>query len=153
MVKIMRKVMVFSTLIVSILTSPVRAADISGTWSITQKNNEGVDDTFDVEIKADGDKFTVTGNHTKKGALSGTGTLKGDAITMIFNAAGAEGKSALSFAYTGKITGNKMSGTKETKMSGAPGDGRQANAPGAANGGTHAASAGAVSNSWTAVKK
>jgi len=96
---------------------------------MTQKNNEGVDDSFDVAIKAAGDKLTITGSHSKIGALSGTGTLKGDDITMTVDAAGADGKGALSFSYTGKVSGNKMSGTKETKISGTPGGGAQVPAP------------------------
>jgi hypothetical protein len=42
--------------------------------------------------------------------------LKGDIITLNFNAAGAAGKGSLSFSYAGKVTGNSISGVKETKM-------------------------------------
>jgi hypothetical protein len=169
----MRKILFFATFVALALTSSVWAADISGTWRITQKNNEGVDDSFDVAIKATGDKLTITGNHAKIGALSGSGTLKGDKITMTINAEGAQGKGALSFAYTGKVSGNEMSGTKDTKMSGTPGSqgglpavGGQASAggqapaggqgaPSAAQGGARNGAPGGaeVSNAWTAVKK
>ena len=137
----MRKILFLAVFAVLFLTSSTWGADISGTWTVTQKNNEGEEDSFDIAIKAAGDKLTITGNHSKIGALSGTGTLKGDDITMTIDAAGAEGKGALSFAYTGKVSGNRMSGTKETKMSGTPGGGAQGAAPsgqvapGAAGGG------------------
>jgi len=170
----MRKILFLFILITLVLTSSVWAADISGTWTFSQKNNEGVDDSFDVVIKATGENLTITGNHPKIGAMTGTGTLKGDVIIMNINAAGATGKGALSFAYTGNVAGNKMSGTKETKMSAsagsqggqgsAPAGGGQAassggqapagggqGAPSMAQGG--AASGGTVSNAWTGVKK
>ncbi len=125
----MRNILFLAVLAVLFLTSSTWGADISGTWTVTQKNNEGVEDSFDIAIKAAGDKLTITGNHSKIGALSGTGILKGDDITMTIDAAGAEGKGALSFAYTGKVSGNRMSGTKDTKMSGTPGGGAQGAAP------------------------
>ena len=141
----------------------VWAADISGTWTIMQKNNEGVDDSFDVAIRTVSEKLTITGNHSKIGALSGTGTLKGDEITMTINAEGAQGKGALSFDYTGKVSGNKMSGTKETKMSGTPGSQGGAppgggkdpagSAPAMGQDGAPGAAGGTVSKAWTAIKK
>jgi len=171
----MRKVLFLITAITLILTSTAWAADISGTWTFNQKNNEGVDDSFDVVIKANGENLTVAGNHSKIGALSGTGTLKGDAININLNAAGAAGKGSLSFTYKGKVSGNKIAGTKETKMNAssnaqggqgggqvpsggqAPAGGGQGG-PSMEQGGTKggaqgAAAGGAVSNVWTAEKK
>jgi len=160
----MRKILFFTALFAFFLISSAWAADISGTWTFNQKNNEGTDDSFDVSIKAAGENLTITGNHPKIGALSGTGTLKGDAIAINLNAAGAAGKGSLSFAYTGKVTGNNMSGTKETKMGASAGSqggqgaapagggqGAQSMAQGGSAGG--AVAGGAVSNVWTAVKK
>lgn len=149
----MHKALFFATLFAFFLTCPVWAADISGVWTISQKNNEGVDDSFDVTIKAAGENLTITGNHQHIGTLSGTGTLKGDVINMNINATGAESKGALSFTYTGKLTGNKMSGTKETKVSGTPGGG-QGGPPASGQGApSMAPGGGAVSNTWTAEKK
>ena len=170
----MRKVLACVILSVFFLTSPAWSADISGEWSVSQKNNEGVDDTFDVTIKAAGETLTITGNHSKIGKLSGTGTLKGDAVNMTINAEGATGKGSLTFIYDGNLTGNKMSGTKETKMNasaGGQGGGQGGAAAGGAQsaqsmpqggaqgasggtpGGAPGAASGAVSNAWTAVRK
>jgi hypothetical protein len=150
MESMMRKILIVFALSAFICSSALLAADISGVWIFSQKNNEGQDDSFNVNIKAFGENLTVTGKHPKIGELAGTGTLKGDAIAITLNATGAEGKGALSFTYTGKLAGNKISGIKETKMSGTR-DGGQGGAPG---GGAPGAAAGqAVSNVWTAVKK
>jgi hypothetical protein len=161
----MHKLFIMIALVVSVFSCAVLADDISGTWTFTQKNMEGQDDSFDMNIKASGDKLTITGKHAKIGELSGTGTLKGDDVAITLNATGAEGKGALSFSYTGKLSGNKMSGTKETKVSGAGGGQGGAPAGGAAGappsgqagppaGGAPGAAAGqAVSNAWSAVKK
>jgi len=172
----MRKNIFIITFIAFLLTSSAWAANISGTWTLSQKNNEGADDSFDLAIKADNENLTIMGNHPKIGTLSGTGTLKGDAINMTVNAVGAEGKGALTFTYIGKVAGDKMSGTKETKVStsadsqgGAHADGGQTpsggtqGAPSMAQGGASSGASfgggapgsagGAVSNAWTAEKK
>jgi hypothetical protein len=42
----MHKILFLITLIAFVLTSSVLAADISGTWTFNQKNNEGADDSL-----------------------------------------------------------------------------------------------------------
>jgi hypothetical protein len=169
----MHKLPIMIILSLMVFSSAVLAADISGTWTISQRNMEGQDDSFDVDIKVSGEKLTITGKHSKIGDLAGVGTLKADDVAITLNATGAEGKGALSFSYTGKLSGNRMSGTKEIKVSGtrggqggapgggapsgdAPGGGGSGNGQGGgpAGGGTPGAAAGqAVSNAWSAVKK
>ena len=115
----MRKVLFLTTLIAFVMTSSVWAADVSGTWTVKMKSPMGQDESFDLAIKAAGENLTITGTHPQLQALAGTGTLKGDAVTMNIK---ASGQMAVEFAFTGKLAGNKMSGTREIKMSGgAPG--------------------------------
>jgi hypothetical protein len=157
----MRKVLFLTTLIAFVLTSSVWAADVSGTWTVTMKSPMGQDESFDLAIKAAGENLTITGTHSQLQALAGTGTLKGDAITMNVK---ATGQMAIEFAFTGKVAGNKMSGTREIKMSGGAPGGGQGDAPGGqapAGGQTPAGGQGSapggqggeVSNAWTAAKK
>jgi hypothetical protein len=112
------------------------------------KSPMGQDESFDLAIKAAGENLTITGTHPQLQTLAGTGTLKGDAVTMSVK---ATGQMAVEIAFTGKVAGNKMSGTREIKMSqsggqgGAPGD-QGGQAPAGGQGGE-------VSNAFTADKK
>ena len=161
----MRKVLFLTTLLAFVLSSSVWAADISGTWTIKMKSPMGADESFDLAVKDAGGNLTITGTHPQLQALAGTGTVKGDAVTMDVK---ATGQMAVEFIFTGKLAGNKISGTREIKMSGsAPGGGAsgasassggregapagaQGGAPGGGQGG---ASGGEVSNAFTAEKK
>lgn len=178
----MRKVLFFTTMLAFVLTSSVWAADVSGDWTVTMKSPMGQDESFDISIKAAGEKLTITGTHSQLQALEGAGTLKGDAITMDLSSG-----MGIKMAFTGKVAGNKMSGTREIDMSsmsagggqggapggqqggapggeqgGAPGGGQggapggeQGGAPGGQQGGAPGGQQGGgeVSNAWTAVKK
>jgi len=172
----MRKVLFLTTMLAFIFTSPVWAADISGNWTLKMTGPQG-EETVPLVIKAAGENLTITGTHTSFKEMTGTGTLKGDAIT--FNL-----KSSMEFVFTGKVTGNKMAGTREVKMGsgggqgGAPAAGGQGSAPaaggqgsapaaGSGQGGAPAAGGGqggqaaaggqgggqTMSNAWTAEKK
>jgi hypothetical protein len=158
----MRKVLFLTTLLAFIFTSSLWAADISGTWTVKMKSPMGQDESFDLVVKSAGENLTITGTHPQLQALAGTGTLKGDAVTMNIK---ASGQMAVEMTFTGKVAGNKMSGSREIKMSaaggqggasaaggqgGAPAAGGQGGAPAA--GGQGGASA-QVSNDWTAEKK
>jgi hypothetical protein len=170
----MRKVLFLTTLFAFALTSSVWAADVSGTWTVKMKSPMGQDESFDLAIKAAGENLTITGTHPQLQALAGTGTLKGDAITMSVK---ATGQMAVEIAFTGKVAGNKMSGTREIKMSGgapggeassaasggasgapagAPAGGQPpagGQAPAGGQGGAPGGASGEVSNAWTADKK
>ena len=134
----MRKVLLLITLL-ALIASPIWAADISGTWTITMKSPMGSDESFDLVVKDAGGNLTITGTHPQLQALAGTGSLKGDKVTM--NVA-STGDMKVEFVFTGTVTGKKMAGTREIKMSGggggAPGGGGPpggGGAPGGAPGG------------------
>lgn len=106
----MRKVLFITTLLAFILTSLACAGDISGTWTVSMKSPHNEDEAFDLVIKAEGENLTITcSNHPKFTNLEGTGTLKGDAITMELTAPGLPNE----FVFTGKVAGKNMSGTRE----------------------------------------
>ena len=134
----MRKVLFLFTLLAFVLTSPVWAADISGTWKVNMKSPQGEDETFNLAIKAAGENLTITcSNHPVLQTLEGTGILKGNAIIMSLK---ATGDMAVEFEFAGIVAGNKMSGTRNIGMSGggAPGgaaSGARSGAPSGAPGG------------------
>ena len=134
----MRKVLFLTTLMAFVLASSVWAADISGTWTIKMKSPMGSDESFDLIVKDAAGNLTITGTHPQLQALAGTGTVKGDAVTMDVK---ATGQMAVEFVFTGKLAGNKISGTREIKMSGgAPGG--EASGASAASGAPEGAPAG-----------
>jgi hypothetical protein len=124
-------------LLAFVLTSSVWAADISGTWTVTMKSPQGQDESFDLAIKAAGENLAITcSNHSVLQTLEGTGTLKGDAIKMDLKSKGQQ-MAGVGLIFTGKVTGNKMDGTREIDTSGmSAGDGGgQGGAGGGATGG------------------
>jgi hypothetical protein len=160
----MRKVM-FSVLMAAlVITTSAWAADLSGTWTISFTKVDGAEDSFDVAIKDAGGSLTITGTHSQLGALSGSGTLNGDAVTMDIK---ATGQLPLEMIFSGKVAGNKISGTREIKMTGtqsgsAPAAGGQSGqaaggqsgqAPASGGQGAQGAATGEASNAFTAVKK
>jgi hypothetical protein len=130
----MRKVLFFTILLTFLLTSSVWAADVSGEWAVTMKSPQGQDESFDILIKAAGENLTITSsNHPVLENLEGKGTLKGDAISMDLKSTGGQ-MAGVGIIFTGKVSGNKMSGTREIDTSGMGG--------GAAGGGGGAAAGG-----------
>jgi hypothetical protein len=160
----MRKVLFLTTLLALVFTSSVWAADISGTWALKMTGPNGAEN-FDIVIKDAGGNLTITGTHPQLQAFTGTGTLNGDAITMSlkFTAMPVE------FAFIGKVTENKMAGTKEINVSaaggapaaggqggGAPaagGQGGSAPAGGGQGGGGASTDTSKIDKNWTAEKK
>jgi len=132
----MRKILFFTTLLAFVLTSSVWAADVSGTWTVTMKSPQGEDESFDLAIKAAGENLTVAcNNHSALQTLDGTGTLKGDAITMNLVSKG-QTMAGVKIKFTGKVTGNNMAGTREVDISGmSSSGGGQGGAAGSASGG------------------
>jgi len=140
----MRKVIFLTTVLAFIFTSNVWAADISGNWTLKMSGRQG-EETIPMVVKAAGEKLTVTATHSMLQAMEGTGTIKGDDVNFNLK---ATGQMQIEFVFTGKVTGNKMAGTREVKMSGggqggqgAPGGG-QGGAPGGQAGGQGAAQGG-----------
>ena len=117
----------------------------------------GKEESFPIEIKASGENLTVTATHPTFKEMTGTGTLKGDSVSIDLKSA------SLGMTLTGKLSGDKMSGTRKIKSnSGGPGSaaggapaGGQGGAPaggqGGAPGGQGGGGAGGNEN-WTAVK-
>jgi hypothetical protein len=105
----MRRILFITTLFAFILTSTAWAADISGNWTLKMSGRQG-DVTMDLAIKAAGENLTITTKHPMMGDMAGTGTLKGNAITMDVT---ATGEMKMGFKFTGTVTGNKMAGTRE----------------------------------------
>lgn len=126
----MRKVLFLLVIFALAVAAPVYAANVSGTWALTQAGPQG-DENFDLVIKDSGGSLSITGTHPMLGEMEGTGTLKGNDITMDIK---ATGQMPIDFKYTGKVTGKKMEGTKEYSMAGggeggAPAGGGQGGAP------------------------
>jgi hypothetical protein len=120
----MRKVLFLATVLAFIFTSSVWAADVSGNWTVKMTGPNGAE-TMDIAIKTAGDNLTITGKHSILGEMSGTGALKGDTVSMDVKGS----QMGIQFVFTGKVTGNKMAGTKEIKMGSAGGQGGQGGQP------------------------
>jgi hypothetical protein len=116
----MRKVLFLATVLAFVLTSSVWAADVSGNWTVKMTGPNGAE-TMDMAIKTAGENLTITGKHSILGDMSGTGSLKGDTINMDVKGS----QMGIQFVFTGKVTGNKMTGTKEIKMGSTGGQGGQ----------------------------
>lgn len=133
----MRKVLFLTALLAfTLLTSSVWAADISGKWTLTMWG-AGAEESVPLVIKVAGENLTITCSHPMLKELAGTGTLKGDAISFNLKS------SSMEFSFTGKVAGNKMSGTRKV---GSIGGGR-GDAAGGAQGGQGGAPAGAQGGS------
>lgn len=137
----MRKVLFLLAVFVLAVAAPVYAANVGGTWAVSQSGPQG-DENFDVVITDDGGNLAITATHSALGEMVGTGTLKGNDINFNLK---ATGQMAVEFVYTGKVTGKKMEGTKEINMA-AGGGGAASGAPGgAASGAPGGAPSGAAS--------
>jgi hypothetical protein len=122
--RIMRKVLFLTTLLAFILTSSAWAADISGKWTLTMWG-AGAQESVPLVIKAADENLTITCSHPTLKEMAGTGTLKGDAISFNLKS------SSMEFNFSGKVTGNKMEGTRKV---GSIGGGRGGAAGGAQGG-------------------
>ena len=127
--RIVRKVLFLTALLAFMLSPKISAqANVSGKWTITWWG-AGKEESFPVEIKASGENLEVTGIHPSFKEMTGTGTLKGDSVTINLKSASME------IDLTGKLSGNKMSGTRKIKASGGgPGSGQGGPATGGQGG-------------------
>jgi len=125
----MRKVLFLTTVLAFIFTSSVWASDISGKWTLKMWG-AGAEESVPLVIKATGENLTVTCTHPAFKEMTGTGTLKGDAISFNLKSASME------IGFSGKVTGNKMAGTREVKSARSGGSG---DASGGAAGGASGA--------------
>lgn len=132
----MRKLSLIATLFAFIFTSSAWAADVSGDWTLKWSGRQG-EESIPIVIKAAGGNLTVTAKHPTLGDMAGTGTLKGNDITMNLT---ATGEMKIGFDLKGTVTGNKMAGTREVKMP--EGAGRGGAAAGGPAGGAQGQAAG-----------
>jgi hypothetical protein len=160
----MRKVLFLFTIAAFLITSSAWAADLSGNWTVKFTKVDGAQDSLDITIKDAGGNLTITGNHGQLGALAGSGMVKGDDVNMDIKATGSL---PLEFIFTGKAADNKISGTRDIKLSagasggqasggaGQGGQGGQAPTGGgqAPASGAQGSAAGQASNTFTAEKK
>ena len=136
----MSKVLFFFAMLIFLFTPSAWSADISGTWTVTMKNAQNKEESFDLIIKADGENLTVTtSSHPALKNLVGSGTLKGDNVAISVKTIDEHN---IEFIFTGTVAGDKMKGTRELKL-GAPPAGRT----------PMPAYKGEISNAFTAEKK
>jgi hypothetical protein len=129
----MRKVLFLLVVLALAVAAPVCAAGVAGTWTLTMSNPMGQEETFDLAVTDNGGSLVITGTHQQLGGLEGTGTLKGDDITMDVT---ATGQMAVQLIFEGKVNGKKMEGTRKIEMAG--GGGGEGGAPGGGEGGAPA---------------
>jgi len=107
----MRRVLLLTIVLAFAFASSAAAADIAGTWAVKMKSPWGDDEAFHLSITSAGENLTITSNdHPKMTTLEGTGTLKGNVVTMSLKPTGGQ---IITFNFTGTVTGDKMSGTRE----------------------------------------
>lgn len=112
--KDMRKILFLFGFLVCFISSTVYGEDLNGTWDLKMYGPHGEEEMVLV-IQNSGKEMLITGNHPALGDIEGTGTLKGNEVSMRTDPAGPK---EISLEFIGKVRGDKMSGTKELKMYG-----------------------------------
>jgi len=109
---------------------PLTAADVTGKWEAAVPGRGG-EMTMTFDLRADGEALSGTVSHERMGESEITdGKVDGD--TVSFKQTMEMGPRKITFAYTGKISGDEMELTR--KMDGRPGggpggEGRQGGGP------------------------
>jgi hypothetical protein len=150
--EIMRKMVFWAAVLVLVSAPLLPAGDISGNWVLKMQGPMG-EEEIQLVIKVSGEKLKVTGTHSMLEEMTGSGTLKGDLIKFKLD---ASGDMPMGFEFTGKVDGNKMSGTREMKMAGGMGGpgGEGGMGPGGEGGpGGGPMDTSQISNKWTAEKQ
>jgi hypothetical protein len=109
----MRKVLFLTAVLAFVFASSVWATDISGKWTLKMSGRQG-EESIPVVVRTAGENLTLTAVHPALTAMEGTGTIKGDAVNFNLKVGG---EIQIDFVFTGKVTGNKMAGTREVKVS------------------------------------
>jgi hypothetical protein len=109
----MRKVLFLTAVLAFVFTSSVWATDISGKWTLKMSGRQG-EESIPVVVRTAGENLTLTAVHPALTAMEGTGTIKGDAVNFNLKVGG---EVQIDFIFTGKVTGNKMTGAREVKVS------------------------------------
>jgi hypothetical protein len=94
------------------------SADVTGDWDLTSQSPRG-ERTSTVTFKQDGENLTVTMPPMREGgeAMTGTGTVKGNAIEWTITRTTQRGE--FTMTYKGTIDGDTMKGTVEMGQMGA----------------------------------
>ncbi len=143
----MRKILLLAAVLV--VAAPLTAADVAGNWLLKMQGPMG-EEEIQLVIKITGEKLKITGRHSMLQEMSGTGSLKGDSIKFKLE---ASGEMPMEFEFTGKVTGNRMSGTREMRNEGGPGD-MDFGGPGGEGGpGGGPMDMSGISNKWTAERQ
>ena len=95
---------IFAIALMAVGASAQSAVD--GAWD-GQFNTPGGARPFKMELKADGEKLTGTAKRPS-GDVPITGTIKGDAVDFAYTI--MYGDNALTLYFSGKLTGDTMSG-------------------------------------------
>jgi len=115
----MRKVLFLTAMLAFVFTSSAWATDISGKWTLKMSGRQG-EESIPIVIRTAGENLTLTAVHPALTAMEGTGTIKGDAVNFSLKVGG---EAQIEFVFSGKVTGNKMSGTREVNISAGRGPG------------------------------
>lgn len=114
----------------ALLAAPLMAADVTGKWEATVPGRGG-EMTMTFDLKADGEALSGTVSSERMGESEITdGKVDGD--TVSFKQTMEMGPRKITFAYSGKVSGDELELTR--KMEGRPGggpggEGRQGGGP------------------------
>lgn len=114
----MRKWLVVLISLVFAISVPVTAiaADISGTWDLTQEDPFGNLNTSEYKFTQTGEKITVDFMNPMGAPAQAAGTVKGNEVYFMEEADTPMGM--IKMEYSGTVDGNKIKGTR--KMNEAP---------------------------------
>jgi hypothetical protein len=126
----MAKALFHAGILVLLLSAILFPADIDGTWIIKMKGLES-EEEMEMVIKASGEKLKIKAQHPMFDEMSGTGRLKGDTIKFKLDSK----EMPMTIEFTGKIVGNRMSGTRKMQTGGGPGGWGGPDGPGGGPGG------------------
>lgn len=123
----MRKIFVFTGLLLFAFVLPILAADISGDWEIKIEGTPAGIEIIQCKIQVDGEILILQGKHSGIGDFSGFGEFKGDGtlkgnrikMTMPFDdVQGPPGSTPgrIYIEFDGTVEGNKMEGTKKYRL-------------------------------------
>ena len=106
------KCIVTLTLLAALFVPPVAAddVDVSGDWVITMETPRGPRDQG-VKFVQDGTSLTVIPLDNTDTISEGSGTIEGNEITWSWTVASPRGATTVTF--TGTVSGNTMSGTRD----------------------------------------
>ena len=97
-------------ILLSSLSAPIFAADISGQWTATFSTQVG-EQHYVYTFKVDGEKLTGTAKSDNGTSEIQNGTVKGDDVSFVENL-DYQGQK-LTITYTGKVSGDEIKFTRD----------------------------------------